>query len=113
MALAQHKPCQDQLDVTSELGFIDILHARVNLENCLCYHILISDPDGKLTLLDFSNHCFNKRDLCHIYWCIPIALGFDAKEKVGAKKILIEFVNFGVLSSDVFKLFSFIDCHVI
>lgn len=65
MAWAQHEPCQDQLDVTLELGFIDILHAKVDLGNCICYHILLSDSDGEVDICQiFSNHCFNKRDLC-------------------------------------------------
>ena len=65
MAWAQHKAHQDQLDVTLELGFMDILCAKVDLGNCVCYHILISDSNGEADICQiFSNHCFNKRDLC-------------------------------------------------
>lgn len=38
MAWAQHEPCPDQLDVTLELGFIDILHAKAGLGNCMLPH---------------------------------------------------------------------------
>ena len=65
MAWAQHKPCQDQFDMTLELGFIDILHAKVDLGNCIYYHILIPDPNGEADICHiFSNHDFNKKDLC-------------------------------------------------
>lgn len=75
MARVQHKLCQDHLNGTLELGFIDILHARVDLGNCACCHILISDSNGEADICQiFGNCCFNKRDLCVLTLPHPTAL---------------------------------------
>lgn len=77
MAWVQYKPCQDQLNVTLELGFMDTLHARVDLGNCACYHILISDSNGEADICQiFGNRCFNKTDLCVLTLLHPHSFDF-------------------------------------
>lgn len=65
--------------MTSELGFIDILHARVDFGNCLCYHIFTSDPNGKPTFARFLATTVLTGGTYVSY----TALSFDSKEKVG------------------------------
>lgn len=85
MVLAPHKHCQDRLDVTAECGFSDILRAKVDLGNCLCYHILISDPNRMLTFAGFLASTALTRGTCVTYTAAsPTALGVDGK-KVGVQ----------------------------
>jgi hypothetical protein len=73
--LGSAQTCQSQSDVLLELGFLDVLHAKVDLENCLCYHILISYPNGKLTFDRFLATTVLTRGTCVTYIC-PNSLGF-------------------------------------
>lgn len=76
MTSAQHKPCQDQLNVTLKLDFIYILCARADLESCLLLHPYFCHRS--LVCVRFLANSVTVGRTC----VLCTALGFMSKEKV-------------------------------
>ena len=90
MAWAQHKSLSESVWYDSGVKFY-----KVDLGNCICYHILIPDPKGEADICQiFSNHYFNKRNLCLFHRFPP---GLMRSQK--GTQIFIKWMNFDALSS--------------